>query len=109
LGELFHLFHSLHLGNFIELFPGNVEDIFSSLGLSDISFAHIDCDLLLPVGFCARNVPKVMKKGGIIFFDDYGHDHCPGATQAVKEVFSSEQINVVQLDDGTQWSCWIQL
>jgi O-methyltransferase len=109
LGELFYFFNSQGLGNRIELFLGKVEEIFASLGLGNISFAHIDCDLYIPVKYCAENVPRVMNKGGVIFFDDYGHDHCPGATRAVEEVFSSEQINVVQLNDGTRWSCWIQV
>lgn len=94
----------------IELHKGKIEEIFESLNLKNISFAHIDCDLYIPVKFCAQYIPSVMNKRGVIYFDDFGHEHCPGATRAIKEVFSLQQIHDVHIpEDNTRWSCYIQL
>jgi O-methyltransferase len=94
----------------IKLHKGKIEEIFIDLDLKNISFAHIDCDLYIPVKFCAQHVPGVMNKKGVIYFDDYGHEHCPGATKAVREKFNSQQIHEVYIpEDNTCWSCYIQL
>lgn len=97
-------------GLFVELHPGRVEDILSALALKDVAFAHVDCDLYLPVRYCAQHLPAIMKTGGTIYFDDYGHEHCPGATRAVEEVFALDDLHHVSMpDDGTCWSCYLRL
>lgn len=98
------------LENQIVLYDGKVEEILDTLNLKNISFAHIDCDLYIPVKFCAENVPKITKEHGVIYFDDYGHKHCPGATKAIEEVFKTNQINSVYMpEDNTRWSGYVQL
>lgn len=97
-------------GSWVELRMGRVEDILNRLSLRDIAFAHIDCDLYLPVRYCAERVPALMTEGGSLYFDDYGHDHCPGATKAVLETFPQGRIHdVIMPEDGTCWSCYVQL
>jgi len=97
-------------GRLIELHAGLVETLLPDLALKDVAFAHVDCDLYLPVRFCAQHLPAVMKAGGTIFFDDYGHEHCPGATRAVSEVFAENRLHQVSMpDDGTCWSCYLRL
>ncbi|WP_319525112.1 TylF/MycF/NovP-related O-methyltransferase [uncultured Desulfosarcina sp.] len=92
------------------LFKGKVEEIFKSLDLKNISFAHIDCDLYLPTKFCCDYITKVINHGGMIYFDDYDHEHCPGATRAIEESFPKNLINLVYLEeDDTGWSCFINL
>lgn len=94
----------------IELHRARVESILDGLGLYDVAFAHIDCDLYHPVRFCAESVPPLMKQGGVIYFDDYGHEHCPGATRAVQECFSSKEVHEVFMPgDGTCWSCYVRV
>jgi O-methyltransferase len=101
---------SKNLEKFVTLFQGRVEEILESLNLENITFAHIDCDLYIPVKFCAENMPKIMKEHGVIYFDDYGHDHCPGATKAVEEVFAIHQIRQVYMPEiDTCWSGYVQL
>jgi O-methyltransferase len=101
---------SKHLDKWVTLFDGKIEEIFKQLELKNISFAHIDCDLYIPVKYCAENVPSVMNNHGVIYFDDYGHEHCPGATKAVEEVFEKYQIHRVYIpDDDTCWSGYVQL
>ncbi len=102
-------FEAEGVDTFITLYTGKIEDIFRSLQLSNISFVHVDCDLYTPVKFCAKYVTPLVNKGGIIYFDDYGHEHCPGATKAVEESFLKKQINEVSLNDGTNWSAYVEL
>jgi O-methyltransferase len=97
-----------NLKDHITLFKGKVEDIWPGLNLQNISFAHIDCDLYIPIKYCCEHVPGVLNKGGMMYFDDYGHEHCPGATRAVDEIFGlSKKIQEVKLEDFTNWSCFI--
>lgn len=98
------------LDAWVTLVRGKVEEVLSDLRLGDISFAHVDCDLYLPVKYCAQAFPPMMKAGGVIYFDDYGHDHCPGATRAVEEIFRKELLHDVYMpEDNTRWSCYVQL
>lgn len=97
-------------GRDVELHAGRVEDILSGLNLRDVAFAHVDCDLYLPVRHCAIELPKMMKHAGTLYFDDYGHEHCPGATRAVAEVFPVGRLHEVSIgEDGTCWSCHLRL
>ena len=50
-----------------------------------ISFAHIDCDQYTSISECIRIFKPIMLPGGIMWFDDYGHDWLPGAQAAVDE------------------------
>jgi hypothetical protein len=110
LGRLTAAFAEQPYGGRIGLHTGRVENILQDLRLHDVAFAHIDCDLFRPVAFCAATLPALMKRGGLLYFDDYGHDHCPGATRAVDEAFPPERINQVYMpDDGTCWSCHVRL
>lgn len=94
----------------VSLYEGKIEEIFAQLDLKNISFVHVDCDLYIPVKYCAENIPQVMNPHGVIYFDDYGHEHCPGATQAVEESFEKNQIHRVYIpEDDTCWSGYIQL
>ena len=87
LAELRRQIDTKGLSPWIVLYPGLVEQILPDLPILDVSFAHIDCDLYVPVRYCAIEVPKLLQSGSMIYFDDYGHQHCPGATKAVEEVF----------------------
>lgn len=105
--ELERVIVARNLHPWVMLYSGKVEEIFGSLQLKEVSFAHIDCDLYIPVKYCAQNVPRVMRRQGVIYFDDYGHEHCPGATRAVEEVFDESQLREVYMpDDNTCWSCY---
>jgi hypothetical protein len=97
------------LGRWVSLVTGRIEDILPSMGLKDIAFAHIDCDLYLPISFCARTLPNLMLSGGLLYFDDYGHEHCPGARRAVEELFPKERLKEVYMkEDDTCWSCFVE-
>jgi O-methyltransferase len=73
-------FTRFHVG----LFPQTARD------LRDVSYAfvHIDADIRSSVlAGCAYFVPR-MVPGGVVVFDDYGFDSCPGAKRAVDEFFA---------------------
>lgn len=107
--ELEEYIKSKNLEKHIVLYSGKVEDILEEVELKDVSFAHIDCDLYIPVKFCAQNVPTIMKEHGIMYFDDYGHEHCPGATKAIEEVFAQHELHPVYMpEDDTCWSAYVQ-
>ncbi|MEK6279005.1 MAG: class I SAM-dependent methyltransferase [Acidobacteriota bacterium] len=110
MAKLERLIVSRGLKSWVKLYRGRVEDVFQGLQLANVSFAHIDCDLYAPVKYCAENVPGVMNRRGVLYFDDYGHEHCPGATRAVEEVFSSTDLQEVHIsEDNTCWSCYLKV
>lgn len=83
-----------------------------------LSFVHVDCDLYRPVRYCALSLPRLMRPGGIIYFDDFGHDHCPGATRAILEAVDQDRgsplhgairHDVQVTEDRTRWSCYFQI
>jgi O-methyltransferase len=92
------------LSPYVSLEIGLAEDVLPRLDLGSVVFAHIDCDLYRSVRFCASYLPRRMSEQGVLFFDDFCHEHCPGATQAVIEEFGQE-LEPIRLDDGTEWSC----
>lgn len=101
---------SKRLEKWVTIYQGKVEKVLEGLNLKDISFAHIDCDLYIPVKYCAENVPKIMKKHGVIYFDDYRHEHCPGATKAVDESFKIHEIQLVKMQgEDVSWAGYVQL
>ncbi|MDW6022553.1 TylF/MycF/NovP-related O-methyltransferase [Mesorhizobium sp. BAC0120] len=90
---------SLHKGLFQETLPG--------VSLSEIAFAHIDCDWYDPVAFCLASVADRLSPRGVIVLDDY-HDYggCRIATNEflrIRPDFSFEDgENVVLRRTGLQ-------
>ena len=54
-------------------------------------FVHVDVDHYGPTYGATEFFLPRMVKGGIIRFDDYKHDHCPGATKAIEEFIGPNQ------------------
>jgi|GEM_PF-3279007 len=108
--ELRAMFDAQTYGPWIDLHSGRVEKILDRISLNDIAFAHIDCDLYRPIKYCASHVPNIMRPDGTLYFDDYAHEHCPGATRAVDETFPKDCLHeVVMSNDATCWSCFFRL
>jgi len=107
--ELSYTLEELGLAKYVSLHKGKIEEIWDDLNIKNISFAHIDCDLYIPIKYSSEHIPSTINKGGVIYFDDYGHSHCPGATKAIEEVFEKKQIQKVSLEDGTCWSGYVEL
>lgn len=58
-------------------------------------FVHIDVDNYQPYHECMEYFYPKMQKGGIMVFDDYGFESCPGAKMAVDEFFDSRDEEVI--------------
>jgi O-methyltransferase len=66
---------------------GFIPDTFKDLQDIKIAFAHIDVDIYKSVWDCCEFIWSRLSVGGIIVFDDYGFDSCPGAKKAVDSFF----------------------
>jgi O-methyltransferase len=75
--------------NNVEYKIGNVPDTFKDCQNLKISFAHIDVDIYKSIWDCCEFVWPRLRKDGVIIFDDYGFESCPGAKEAVDEFFGS--------------------
>src|SRR5262245_25949255 len=69
----------IHAGLFPQTLPPS---------LTNIAFAHIDCDQYDSVKSCIENLWPLMVSGGIMYFDDY--HWLEGATRAVDESFAGK-------------------
>ena len=69
----------------ITLHAGLIPASFNGLEASNISFVHVDLDIYVSVRESAEFVWPMLVPGGVILFDDYGFQSCPGARLAVDE------------------------
>lgn len=67
------------------VFPDTFNEI--EIWLDEVAFVHCDMDLYEPTRAACELLPPVMASGGVILFDDYFHDDCPGVRKAVDEAF----------------------
>ena len=67
-------------------FPWSLYHYYPQLGLAAVAFAHIDVDLYDSTREAITGLLSFMVPGGVMYFDDYGVDDCPGATKAVDEL-----------------------
>lgn len=72
---------------------------FWSAFLCRFRFVNVDCDLYHSVRHCIEFFRPRMVKGGIIRFDDYDVQDCPGATKACNEAGIHE---AHWINDGNQ-------
>jgi hypothetical protein len=80
--------------------PKNYKIVKGFLGLSlpklmntkRLALIHVDVDLYSSHKYALEYLFPMLSKGGLVIFDDYGHEFWPGATLAVDEYFK-----------GTQW------
>ncbi len=70
---------------------GRIPDTFSGFAPDGIAFAHVDVDIYQSVLDCCEFIYPRMSIGGIIVFDDYGHQSCLGATEAVNLYFQDKR------------------
>lgn len=96
--RLSDLVRQKNLERHIRLYKGLFEQTFPQLENHRFAFALVDCDLYLSTQQCLDFLIPRMNPGGILFFDDYKAWTCPGATQAIEEKFSPEQL--------IRWPVW---
>lgn len=81
--------------NNIKLYKGSFDEVFPSLRDKTFCFAHVDADIYLSVKQCIIFLIDRMAPEGIIYFDDYNAQSCPGATKAVDELLDKSSITVL--------------
>ena len=69
----------------VRIHAGFIPATFDGLDASAIALAHIDVDTYQTYAACLAFIYPRLESGGCMVFDDYGHVHCDGATQAVDE------------------------
>ena len=84
----------------IDYRKGWIPHTFDGLGDVPIRFAHIDLDLYQPILDATDFVYQRLVPGGIIVYDDYGFDSCPGARKAVDEFYADKPESPLYLPTG---------
>jgi hypothetical protein len=85
---------------FIEILPGWIPERFNAVAGNKFCFVHIDVDLAQPTADSLAFFYPRMAKDGILVFDDYGCDTCPGVTAVVDAFFSDKREPIVNLASG---------
>jgi O-methyltransferase len=83
-----------------EIVRGWVPGVLAEVPAQALAFAHIDVDLYEPTRAAAEWAYERLSPGGILVCDDYGFDTCPGARQAIDELFAERPEPVVHLPTG---------
>ena len=80
--------------------PGFFPKTAANIRDKTFSFVHCDADLYNSVMSCCEFFYPRLVGGGILMFDDYGFDSCPGAKRAVDEFFSALPENPIPMISG---------
>ena len=80
--------------------PGFFPATAKGLEQETFSLAHCDMDIHSSVlDFCRFFYPRLVR-GGVMVFDDYGYQSCPGAKAAVREFCTEQSIFEIYLPTG---------
>lgn len=74
---------NIYVGTFPDTLPAD---------LSDVAFVHCDMDLYAPTLAACKLMPPRMVSGGLMLFDDYRYQECPGVEKAIIEVFGGGRV-----------------
>lgn len=92
--------HNLACYDSVVVFPGWIPERFKEVSDKQFRLVHIDVDLYQPTRDSLEFFYPRLVKGGVIVMDDYGFKTCPGATQAAKELATSQRVGIVHLATG---------
>ena len=81
-------------------YVGWIPDKFHEVVNRRFCFVHIDVDLYEPTLESVKFFYPRLVRGGILLFDDYGFNSCPGAKRAVDEYFAECVESVIKLPTG---------
>lgn len=86
--------------DFVQFLKGWIPERFKELENQKFSFVHIDVDIFQPTYDSTQFFYSRLERGGVLLFDDYGLDTCPGAKQAVDLFMKDKPEPLVQLPTG---------
>jgi O-methyltransferase len=84
----------------VRMLPGWIPDVLRELPDVRYRLVHIDVDLYEPTRDALAYFYPRMVPGGVLLFDDYGFQSCPGARLATDEFFSDKPEPIVELATG---------
>ncbi len=84
----------------VEFYPGFFPATAPPIENLKFSLAHIDVDIYRSVLDCCEFFYPRMVAGGMMVFDDYGFESCPGAKAAVDEFFRDKRERPWYLPSG---------
>jgi O-methyltransferase len=85
----------------VSIYPGVFpEETGDAIAGRRLRFVHLDVDNFRSYSECLEYLYGMVVPGGILVFDDYGEDCCPGAKAAVDEFFIGRAQVVI---DGTAY------
>lgn len=79
---------------------GWIPDRFADVADLEFSLVHVDVDLHEPTLDSIEFFYPRMSERGVMVFDDYGFDTCPGARTAVDDFFASQPERVLHVPTG---------
>lgn len=92
--------HNLSIFNNVHYYKGWIPSRFHEVEKLKFSFVHIDVDLYQPTKDSVDFFYERLSVGGILLFDDYGFNTCPGAKLAIDEIFADKSEPIILLPTG---------
>lgn len=84
----------------VEVHAGWIPERFDDVADECFSLLHVDVDLFEPTRDSVEFFYDRMSPMGIMLFDDYGLETCPGARRAVDEFFADRPEHVLHVPTG---------
>jgi O-methyltransferase len=81
----------------IQIYKGLFPDTSEPIRDKKFALVHVDVDIYPSIKACCDFFYPRMVPGGVIVFDDYAVNSCPGATLAVDEYFSNKPEKVIRM------------
>ncbi|MFB2969037.1 TylF/MycF/NovP-related O-methyltransferase [Aerosakkonema sp. BLCC-F183] len=75
----------------VHLVKGDFADTIDAIPENQFSLVYVDCDSYRAVKFVSEKIYPKLNHGGVIIYEDYGHDFCLGARQAVDEFYDNRE------------------
>ncbi len=89
--------------NQVRLVPGFFEASLGQYTGDPIAFLHIDADLYESYRDVLQAFVPYVSTGGVVLFDEYGHEKWPGATKAVDEFLQGTPWRLTHHQVGDRW------
>jgi hypothetical protein len=84
----------------LKIYKGWIPERFREISDKRFSFVHIDVDIYQPTYDSLVFFYPRMSPGGIILFDDYGFESCPGVKRACDEYLTGKKERLIHLPTG---------
>lgn len=91
---------TLQITEFITIMDGWIPTRFYEVNDRKFSFVHIDVDLYQPTKDSIEFFYPLVSAGGLMVFDDYGFETCPGATKSIEEFMASKPEPIINMASG---------